>query len=117
MEAMQTATMASGGTAAPAPTPAPPPVSVQTVQASAPSYSGGGILDKLKGINWVEIGFGILGSAALYYTIYYYKFSIAMKKTNISEIMNRIDELEIRLSDIEKEGSKPSAQVAGGFFV
>lgn len=117
MEAMQTATMASGGAAAPAPAPAPAPVAMQPVQMSAPTYSGGGIVDKLKGLNWVEVGFGILGSAALYYTIYYYKFSIAMKKTNISEIMNRVDDLEIRLSDVEKEGSKSSVQAAGGFFV
>ena len=119
MEAMQSATMASAGAATPAPAPAPAPVTVQTVQASSPvsSYSSGGIIDKLKQLNWVEVGFGVLGSAALYYTIYYYKYNMMMKKTTISELMNRMDDLEIRLSDMEKDGSKSSTQVAGGFFV
>ena len=116
MEPMQTATMAPAG--APAPAPAPAPVTVQSVQAASPvsSYSGGGMLEKLKSLNWVEVGFGILGSAALYYTIYYYKYNMAMKKTSINDLMNRMDDIEIRLSDMQKEGSK-SSQVSGGFFV
>lgn len=95
--------------AAAAPVATPAPVSAPVVETPAPSSSsmgsGGSSMDSVKeafsSLNWNEIIFGILGSAALYYTIYYYRYSLTNgKKANV-EIQNRIDDIEIKIADMQ----------------
>lgn len=91
---------------APAPAPAPTPAApVVETPAPAPSGGGGGSMESIKeafsSLNWNEVIFGILGSAALYYTIYYYRYSLMNgKKANV-EIQNRIDDIEIKIADMQ----------------
>ena len=87
------------------------PVAAAPVVAAAPqapavapqmpqSSGGGGIMDVLKNLNWLEVGFGILGTAALYYTIYYYKYNITLSNTFRNEMQNKLDEVTIKMQDI-----------------
>jgi hypothetical protein len=65
--------------------------------------SGGGnrsFMDILKSFNYLEIGFGILGSATLYYMIYYYRYNMINSKKFQIQTENKIDELEIKISDL-----------------
>lgn len=68
-------TAAAATQPAPAAAPAPAavaPVSYAPSSADSGSDSGGGsIKDVFKSLNWTEVAFGVLGTAALYYTIYY----------------------------------------------
>ena len=68
--------------------PAAPPPAVPAAPAAAPapipemsSSSSSSISAALKNMNWVEVGFGVLGTAALFYTIYYYRYSTWKGKT------------------------------------
>jgi len=97
------------------------PVQVQAppVAAAAPvaPMAGGGdsenFVDILKSFNWIEIGFGILGVTALLYTIHYYKSNIELAKTKRSESQNQIDELTMKIADIQSvlESKKNAPQV------
>jgi len=90
--------------------PATAPVAAAPVVAAAPQVApqmpqnqnsgGGGIMDVLKNLNWLEVGFGILGTAALYYTIYYYKYNITLSNTFRNEMQNKLDEVTIKMQDI-----------------
>jgi len=98
--------------AAPAPaTPAPD---------FTPSNSGGGnsIKEVFQNMNWTEIIFGVLGSAALFYTIYYYKFNLTMNKSFKTEMQNKIDDLTIKIADIQsaKERDAVTQESLDGFF-
>jgi hypothetical protein len=118
MEALESATT-TPAPAAPTPqavpaatTPAAAPVVDTTAPVTNSSNTSGdaSLKDILKSLNWVEVGFGVLGSAALYYMIYYYKYNINTNKIVVSEMQNKIDELTIKVSDIssvlnEKESS------------
>ena len=56
--------------------------------------------------------FCILGAAALYYTIYYYKYNLTNGDKTRNEMQNRIDALEIKLADLKtEEESKKSLDV------
>jgi hypothetical protein len=97
------------------PTPAPEtpaPVTPAAPVAVTESKSEGGVVSILKNLNWIEVGFGILGSAALYYAIYYYRYNINAQKSFQSEMQNKIDELNIKIADInsviKKETSTPT---------
>ena len=59
------------------------------------------ITSMLKNINWLEVGFGILGAATLYYAIYYYKYNISLNKKLVVDMQNKIDEITIKVSDLE----------------
>jgi cell division protein FtsL len=65
----------------------------------------------LKNINFVEIGFGILGVATLYYTIYYYRFNIAHTKSFKLEVENKIDDLKIQVSDLSSSLEKSEREI------
>jgi hypothetical protein len=87
------------------------PVAPVTAPVTAPQ--GQSVTEILKGLNWVEIGFGVLGSAALFYMIYYYRYNINTNKTLVSDMQNKIDELTIKVSDLssvinEKEKTQQS---------
>jgi hypothetical protein len=73
---------------------APAPVA----PAQAPQSSS--LMGTLKNLNWVEVSFGILGSAALYFTIYYYRHNLNAQAGFKTDMQNKIDELQIKLSDV-----------------
>jgi len=79
------------------------PAAPMPAAATPPAQSGGGsnITDILKNLNWIEICFGILGTAALYYTVYYYRYNITATKMAKNETQNQIDELTIKLADMQ----------------
>jgi hypothetical protein len=64
----------------------------------APMSSSGTF--NLRSLNWIEIGFGILGATALYYAIYYYRYNINQSKAFALSVQNRLDELDIKLADV-----------------
>ena len=99
------------------PTPAPAPVAAtQAPQVSAEtsfteSSSDNSLMGIIKSLNWIEVTFGVLGAAALYYTIYYYKYNMTNGDKTRNEMQNRIDALEIKLAELkEEEESNNSAE-------
>ena len=104
------ATQAPATPPAPAPIPPAPPVtaappSVNTAApAAAPATSTGSGTFKdawNKAIsNPAPLIFGILGSAALYYAIYYYKYNNQMNKVFVKTVENKIDDLDMKYSDL-----------------
>ncbi|MBM3201306.1 MAG: hypothetical protein FJZ56_02735 [Chlamydiae bacterium] len=106
---------------APMPTPAPAPTMQNggmSMQNGGMSMGGSGkVTDILKRINVVELGFGVLGAAALYYTIYYYRYNLTISKTFRNEIENKVDDLSIKVTDVqsavERDKTKETTQ---GFF-
>jgi hypothetical protein len=104
MDAMNnatTSTTTASATPMVAPEPAPAPAPVSTPMVSSPTPSRFDFRDFFRNINLLEIGFGILGSAALYYTIYYYRYDINKNKGFKSEVENKIDDLDIKISDLQ----------------
>lgn len=90
----------------PAPAPAPAPAMPLTAAPMPPTtgggggFSGQGFKDFMKSINWVEIGFGVLGTAVLYYTIFYYKHNINISQNFKVDLENKIDDLTMKVSDL-----------------
>jgi hypothetical protein len=100
-----------------APAPAPAPI-VAATPAPAPMQSGStDIKGIMKNLNWVEIGFGILGTTALFYTIYYFKYNINMNKSFKVDMQNKIDDLTIKVSDLSSavNGKELLSQPQQGF--
>ena len=110
--------------------PAPEVVATPPVAPVAPAYqppastppsggSGESIMDTIKGLNPVEIFFGILGTAALFYAIYYYK-NQKSNQLRIDAIQSKLDELVISQSDlsgkIELLNASSQEQSSGGFI-
>jgi hypothetical protein len=78
-----------------------------TIDTQSQSSGGGSsIVQTLKNLNWVEVGFGILGAAALYYAIYYYKYSIKSAKAFETDFQNKIDDVNIRIADVSSSISE-----------
>jgi hypothetical protein len=101
--------------AAPAPVADVAPVAPVNAPVTAPQ--GQSVTEILKSLNWVEIGFGVLGSAALFYMIYYYRYNINTNKTLVSDMQNKIDELTIKVSDLSSvinEKEKTQENTADG---
>jgi hypothetical protein len=94
--------MTSTPPAAPAPATAPTPAPATPQVQSMPiaESRGEGFMETLKSLNPLEILFGILGATTLYYTIYYYRHSITISKSSKMEMENKIDDLEIKVSDL-----------------
>ena len=86
--------------ATPTPQAQPTPVATPTPTSTPPS-SGGSITDILKDMNWIEVGFGILGTATLYYAIYYYRYNINQNKFLIEKLQNQIDDSNMKIADME----------------
>jgi hypothetical protein len=80
----------------------------QPVATSAPSTtiatnrssSNESIKDIFKSFSLIELGLGILGTAALYYVIYYYRYNIGDNKIFKVDVENKLDEIEIKLTDL-----------------
>ena len=86
-------------TPAPQPTPQPTPAidatqSVPPAQDAPQKYQVGGFL---KQFDMVEIGFMVLGAAAIFYAIYYYR----KKAKEIPDISQAQTDQERRISNIE----------------
>jgi hypothetical protein len=54
----------------------------------------------------MEIGFSILGVAALTYVVYYYRFKLKQDKMINNELQRQIDELKMNLQSSMKEKYK-----------
>lgn len=98
----------------PAPAPAPIPQAVAPVNTSSDSSGseskGGSITETFKNLNYIQIGFGILGAAALYYAIYYFRYNIQMNKTFVKNVENSIDDLTIKIADVSSVVNKEQQQ-------
>jgi len=121
MESGLTSATATPTPPVPAPAPAPAPAAPaapapMSMPMSMPTGGGGKITDVLKRLNPLEIGFGILGAAALYYTIYYFKYNMTMSKTFRTDIENKVDELTMKVSDVQSAVERDKAQATQSFF-
>jgi TolA-binding protein len=86
--------------AAPVPTPTPaPPAPAPEVKMDYGGGGGSSFMETIKSLNPLEILFGVLAATTLYYTIYYYRHSIQIGKSK-TDLENKIDELEIKISDL-----------------
>lgn len=107
------ATAPAPAPATPAPAPAMQPMQMQPT-------AGSKIGDIFKRMNMIEVGFGILGATALYFTIYYYRYNMTMSKALANDLQNKVDDLEIKVSDLqsamERDNSQPQQQQARPFF-
>lgn len=120
MEGLENATVTPSAAPQVTPMVTPPPAAAPA--AAAPSFSAepssegsssdNSLMGIIKSFNWIEVTFGIIGAAALYYTIYYYKYNMTSSDKTRNEMQNRIDALEIKLADLEqKEENKNTPQV------
>ncbi len=81
-----------------------PQAPVASVEPSfSESSSDNSLMGIIKSLNWIEVTFGIIGAAALYYTIYYYKYNMTNGDKTRNEMQNRIDALEIKLAELKQE--------------
>jgi hypothetical protein len=98
--------------------PAPPAPAAQPsyIPSSEPEKETFG--DMMKSMNWVELGFSMLGAAALYFVITYYNTSSKVNKTYMTQVENKIDDLNIKVADIQsamnREAVLPNT-LDGGF--
>lgn len=102
--------------APPIPTPEPTPAPTPPVGAPPPApttSSSFNVKDVFAGLNWTEIAFGVLGTAALYYTIYYYKYQITNVKSMNNEVQNKLDDLSIKVLDLQSAEKRNSEQNVG----
>lgn len=97
---METTNTTATPVAAPQPVAPAPPTSVMPETTSNSGSGGGSVKEIVKNLDWVQVGFGVLGSAALFYAIYYFRYHIAMNKTFVKNIENKIDDLTIKLADV-----------------
>ena len=72
---------------------------------TAPTYtsnsSGSGSLSSMfRNLDLIQVGFGVLASATLYYALYYYRYNVNQSKAFALNIQNRLDELDIKLADV-----------------
>lgn len=108
----------------PTPTPTPPieapqpqaPTPVATPTPTPQMSSGGSVTDILKEMNWIEVGFGILGTATLYYAIYYYRYNINQNKLLIEKLQNQIDDSNMKIADMESALVEKESQQQVSFF-
>jgi len=107
MEGLEAATSSAAAPApAPAPAPAAPAASAPAPAASpAPATSGGGAISSIKeafaSLNWIEVGLGALGVAALFKTMDYYNYMQNVQKSARTELENKIDDLSIKVADLQ----------------
>lgn len=79
------------------PTPTPTPTPTTPIMADGGTTSEGGVKGFFKQLNWIEVGFSILGVAALSYVIYYYRFKLKQDKMINNELQRQIDEIKMNV--------------------
>lgn len=94
-----TAPIAEVSAAAPPQMP-PSPYESAPIMADGGSVSSGGGF--FKSLNWLEVGFGILGVAALLYAIQYYRFKVKEDKMVNNELQRQMDEIKMNLQSSMK---------------
>lgn len=72
----------------------------------AQNFGNGGVVGFFKSLNWVEVGFMILGSAALISTMYYYKVQINRNKLINERLQKQIDEVKMNVQTSMKKNYK-----------
>jgi hypothetical protein len=89
-----------------------PSINTGTAPAQMPDskFESGGVVDTLKNLNWIQIGFGVLGSYFLFLGIYYFRYNIKMTKTFVGNVENKIDELDIKYADLSSVVNKGEKQ-------
>jgi hypothetical protein len=97
-----------------APTPAPtptPPVAAPVVVDTPIMQDGGSVSSNKDGffnsLNWMEVGFAVLGVTALLYATNYYRFKVKQDKMVNNEMQRNIDELKMNLQGLMKGKYKP----------
>ena len=88
-------------TTAPASAPTPAPAAATAPAPVESSSSSSSLKETIQNLNPTEIIFGILGAAALFSVIYYYRYYNKMNKTFKNEIENKIDDINIKIGDIQ----------------
>lgn len=106
MEGLEAATSSAAAPAQAAPAaPAPAPAAPAAAPTPAPAASGGGSMSSIKeafaSLNWIEVGLGALGVAALFKTMDYYNYMQKVQKTAKTELENKIDDLAIKVADLQ----------------
>lgn len=109
-------TAAPAAPAMPAAAPAPMPVAAPSVApvvplpTTPPVMAAGGSVNTqtsfkniFKDINWVDAGIMMIGLAALYYNIYYYRIKIKTMKQEWPEICNRVDIVEAEVANVKQQ--------------
>lgn len=93
------------------PVPAPPMVQPQMpMPATQQSMAGGGSLDSFfRGVNWVDVGILMLGTAALYYTIYYYRIKIKAQKRELADMSNKLDMMDAKVLALQKSAQESAS--------
>lgn len=88
---------------APAPTPAPTPAPMpQVAESNVPMMADGGQTSSssgsfFKSLNWIEVGFAILGVYAISGAIMYYRYKIKQDKLINNDLQRQIDELKMNV--------------------
>jgi hypothetical protein len=88
--------------AAPAPTTPIAPETTPIMADGGEMDNGGGIKGFFKSLNWIEVGFSILGVAALTYVIHYYRFKLRQDKMINNELQRQIDEVKMNVQTAMK---------------
>ncbi len=96
--------------AAPIPVQSPPvmPVPMQQPPSPAPAvqFDNGGATNStasfFKSLNWIEIGFMILGATAMLFTIKYYREKAVTDKANREQTQMQLDEVKMNLQTAMK---------------
>jgi len=69
----------------------------------------------ISSLNWVEVSFGIVGAAALFYTVYYYRHKLQIDKLLNNNMQKQIDDLNMKMQDEINVKQKP-VPVNGNFL-
>ena len=90
---------------------APQPVAGTNAPMTANVMESGGETSSSSGsffsnINWVQVGFMVLGTTALLYTIFYYKVEITKNKLINNRLGKQVDELKMNLQSLMKDKYK-----------
>jgi hypothetical protein len=59
------------------------------------------IKEAFASLNWIEVGLGALGVAALFKTMDYYNYMQKVQKSAKTELENKIDDLAIKVADLQ----------------
>jgi hypothetical protein len=95
--------------------PQPPVQTPPTPTATPTTMENGGATpwgQYVRKLNWVEVGFMILGTAAFLYMIRYYKYRLYTDRDSIKNLERRCDELKVEQAKMK---TPPKKQQRGGF--